>query len=462
MTDKELDDLFTKAFSNHEAPVPDDMWQRVQPQKRKRRGAIIWWSATGIAIAVTLSATIWIYQHHFSLKNNTTASSHTQKNKEKKERNIRPSRQSISSVKKENTDNYTDSDLLVNNTQTALKNRNNRFAYLNHSKYKKNKSEIINPPTYETTGKQRLDVNKLNGQTDVIADNKVNQSTEANKQNNTSDVKPNAPAINNPDSIETAIENKNTKSTTLMANNASTLLKINKKDTKEKTEIEFMIAGYVSNRHVYDLNKDILVPYFVPGAVNPETKTSVGSFSINMRLTKPITKNLFIKTGLQFLQTRQSIIYTQQSVTRNAFVSTLSNNMADTMRYSQISLQRPLAKSVYNSISVPLLIGYQTSGTKINFGASAGAVINLVSWYRGDVPDGDYSKMIKAGSTFKQNNGVALYAGLLIGKEFGNWQLFAEPHLQHTLSSITKSSASFRQKINSYGVGIGVKKKIGK
>ena len=41
MTDKEFDDLFKQPFSEHEMPVPHDMWQRIQPEEKKRRGAFL-------------------------------------------------------------------------------------------------------------------------------------------------------------------------------------------------------------------------------------------------------------------------------------------------------------------------------------------------------------------------------------------------------------------------------------
>ena len=454
MTDKELDDLFTNAFANHEIPVRGDMWQRVQP-KKKRRSAIIWWPVAGLVMAVVVCATIRMNQYHISLKNKATSSSLSQKNEETKASHATPAEQPLLSEKINPAKDAKTKDSLLNNTATVLKNNNNRHHNQVYSKSTKIKMKIIDSSTNSMTAKKDVEANKLINQPD-----KINEFTKGGKQADANNMMPDTSLFIKTDSVTTTIKNENIKSGNQADKSVSASVIINKKDTK-KSEIEFMIAGYVSGRHVYDIDKT-MAPAFVPGIVNPKTKSSVGGFSVNVRLSEPVGKHLFFKTGLQFLQTRQSIIYTQPSVTRYAFVSTLTANVVDTMRYSQISLQRPLVKSVYNNISIPLLIDYQTDVSKIKIGATAGAMVNFISWYHGDVPDGDYSKTLKASNTFKWNNGVSLYAGLHVGKQFGNWQLFAEPHLQYALFSITKSSASFRQKINSYGVGIGIKKRIGK
>ena len=108
------------------------------------------------------------------------------------------------------------------------------------------------------------------------------------------------------------------------------------------------------------------------------------------------------------MQTQQSITFNEEEINLYATVNTLSVR-ADTTRFTQISFHRPNLKSVYNSISVPLLLSYQTAGANLKAGASAGVVLNLFSWYKGEVPDGNYQKTMAANNAFRLNSGASLY-----------------------------------------------------
>ena len=90
-----------------------------------------------------------------------------------------------------------------------------------------------------------------------------------------------------------------------------------------------MIAGYGDKRNVYDAEEETLVPgplFVSRGAINSNEKTRLSSFGITIRVDKPITRNLSVKTGFQFLQTSQRVIYSQEVVSQFAIVNSLSTN----------------------------------------------------------------------------------------------------------------------------------------
>ena len=154
---------------------------------------------------------------------------------------------------------------------------------------------------------------------------------------------------------------------------------------------------------------------------------------------------------MQFAQTRQKAGYQQQNV-----VDMMSINGTDTSFYRQIVYKTENHNSTYNALNIPVLISYQT-GKKIQVGVTAGVIINAYSWHNGQVPNANYTATLDAKSTYKHNTGAALYASVTASKKIGGIEIFAEPHIQYSLGSMTKPNILFKQKINTYGLSVGVR-----
>ena len=222
------------------------------------------------------------------------------------------------------------------------------------------------------------------------------------------------------------------------------------KQTKLPWTIELLATTAYADKQTYDVVKEQTIGMAAP-IPPPQPKPSLWSNGAGVRVGIPVTKKITVKTGLQFQQTRQQADYQQQNV-----VDMVSVRGGDTTRYRQIVYETEKQQSTYNAFNIPVLVSYQT-GKKIKVGATAGAIINAYSWYTGKVPDATYSATLDAKDTYRNNTGVALYAGITIAKKVGTVEVFAEPHLQYSLSNITKPGVSFKQKINTYGLSIGVR-----
>src|SRR3954451_23204734 len=81
MTDNELDDLFKNTLGNHEAPIPADMWQRIQPGRTKKRPVVLWWKwyAAAAVFLIAGMATWWYADTTPANKNVATAYSKSSK-----------------------------------------------------------------------------------------------------------------------------------------------------------------------------------------------------------------------------------------------------------------------------------------------------------------------------------------------------------------------------------------------
>ncbi len=445
MTDKELDELFKQSFNRHKMPVPDDMWQRIQPQNgKKRRAAFLWRTGFGLlAIIVLLTAVTWMYAGGLFNFNNLKKAAISAQNK-----NSHADSVSFKSEKEEPLSKKT----------AAL--RNQEISAAASSKQITHKTFQRNTMSDSDTSLQRMADYKSNAFAHRPKNKDYVTATSANGYGNSDStmVSNNIKTELFPESIDDkSFHEGNDAKKDAMTSTKDSFVTLKKKHDDKAAKLDIMMAGYVGNRSIYEAKENPL-PVFV-SLRNPKEKAALLSYSVNVRIEKPVSKNLSVTTGLQFLQTYQSVTYNQQAVNNYAFVSSLSFT-ADTTRFTQISFHRPVIKSIYNRLNIPLLLGYHTSGANINAGISGGVLLNLASWYKGNVPDGDYQKTIAAKNAFRWNTGASLYAGLQVSKNVGNWQLFAEPHIQYPLSSLTKHSVSFKQKITNYGVGIGVKKPL--
>jgi hypothetical protein len=214
--------------------------------------------------------------------------------------------------------------------------------------------------------------------------------------------------------------------------------------------IELLATAAYADKETYAVVKEESVGMAAP-IPPPHPKPSLWNYGAGVRLGIPVSKKLTLKTGVQYAQTRQRADYEAQNV-----VDMVSINGGDTSYYRQIIYNTESNRSTYHAVSVPVLVSFQT-GNKWKVGATAGAVVNAFSWYSGQVPDADYTTTLDAKGTYKKNTGVAAYAGITIAKKVGSLEVFAEPHVQYNLGSFTRAGVPFKQKINTYGVSIGVR-----
>lgn len=471
MTDKELDDLFQKAASGHQMPVPPDMWQRVNPQKdKRRRAAFFWWSGLGMAALVMLiGAGIWLY-HTPSGKAQVAVAKQTGNQQTKsslKNGKPLPSRPAeIAGISDQIK--ATDEASSARDAQRIKDDISNQEKTISYS-HKDDVKQGRNFPS----GQQNATVNHTNElvvneqghiqkpDKGLAQGNGWNSNSENNNAIITSPYSGDVSALSNrtktsaqkPDSSAIANSDNATKP------EATTAVKVKKIHGEKATGFELMVSGYGNSRHVYDASQLSTAGIFAFGPINQKEKVLMQSISINARVDKPLTKNFSVKTGLQYMQTRQRVSYRYETVSQRSIVNAVT---ADTTVSASLQSNQFVIKGTYNSLSVPVLVNYHTNGNKMNLGATAGVVMNVLSWYNGKVPDESTKQTVVAKNIFRIHTGASLYAGVTASKQVGKLQLFAEPHVQYTLSSVTKSTASFRQKMTSYGFGIGIRKTIGK
>ena len=465
MTDKELDDLFKNTFADHEAPIPGDMWQRIQPGGSKKRPLVLWWKWYAVAAVFLIAGmATWWYAGTIGTTNKKVISYNINSNKEKN------GQQTTQNTDNTGVRNDTDASLQQSNSSDKQQIITNKSTTPNEQQLALSQTANGKESHHSNTNLNSLDSNNQNitGLNASALNQKHDTKTNDNYYNRLADNQNN----NNTDlaqaqtSSGSTNENKNTStpgsdinkqnSTANSTNNTES--SNTKKDTKPKKHpwtLEFYGTSAYADKQTYGVVKENTIIGAAP-IPPPQPKPSLWNYGAGVRLGIPISKHFILKTGLQFAQTRQNTEYQQQNV-----VDMISVRGGDTSFYRQIVYEPEKQTSTYNALSVPVLISYQT-GKKIQVGATAGVIVNAYSWYTGKVPNADYTTTLDAKNTYKHNTGVAVYAGITIAKKVGAVELFAEPHLQYSLSNFTKPTVPFKQKINTYGLSIGVRTKLHK
>lgn len=207
-------------------------------------------------------------------------------------------------------------------------------------------------------------------------------------------------------------------------------------------------------------------------AMKDSTESSLLSYTAGFRISKSIGRNLLIKSGLQYSQINERFSLRTENERRIITVVTIRNVMtpsggdstvSDTSTLMQIGYRVQKSFNKYRSLDIPLLLSYEFGNDNLQFAVNAGAIFNLYSWYSGNTLN-DSLTVVPIGSKstgiYKQNIGVGVYAGFSIIKPVsGKLDVFAEPYFRYNLSNMTRNSV-YTQRFNAVGLSLGLRYKL--
>lgn len=194
------------------------------------------------------------------------------------------------------------------------------------------------------------------------------------------------------------------------------------------------------------------------------------SYSAGLRLVKPITDNILLKTGLQYSQANEKYVYRTENEVKTTTVVTVRTIIRapgdtvivqDTSVLQTIGFRNNTVHNRYRSFDIPVTVGYQFGNEDLKFGINAGVVINLSSWYQGVILDSSLATVTlnKSGNNvYKSNIGLGLYGGFSVVKRLSDdMHVFFEPYFRYNLSNMTTPQASFRQRLSVGGLAVGLR-----
>jgi opacity protein-like surface antigen len=198
------------------------------------------------------------------------------------------------------------------------------------------------------------------------------------------------------------------------------------------------------------------------------------SFTAGVRISKALTENLLIKTGFQYSQANEVFDYRSENERKQITVITIRKIpqspgdtifIRDTTSYEQIGYLQKKTYNKYKSIDIPVIFSYEWGNDQWRLAANVGAIVNIHSWYNGEMLDTSYRAVSVKNSTngdvYKSNIGLGLYAGFSIIKPVTEkMDLFAEPYFRYNLGDMTNKGQPFNQRLHTAGLSLGIRYRL--
>ncbi len=203
-----------------------------------------------------------------------------------------------------------------------------------------------------------------------------------------------------------------------------------------------------------------------------ETARFSSAFSAGIRYTRVFNNGMSLRTGVNYSQINEKFKYINQNdiryilviTPRQVIINGTPTTVFDTLRYTETGTRIRTTYNRYRSVDIPLQLGYEFGNGRLHTNISAGAIINVYSWQKGDVLDSAYQPVSittgKGSSAygFKTNIGVGFLGSVsLYYKLNSRLHLLAEPYLRYNLKPMSRDNQSFTQKYNTAGLRLGVR-----
>jgi hypothetical protein len=203
-----------------------------------------------------------------------------------------------------------------------------------------------------------------------------------------------------------------------------------------------------------------------------ETAKFSSAFSAGIRYTRVFNNGMSLRTGVNYSQINEKFKYINQNdiryiliiTPRQVIINGTPTTVFDTLRYTETGTRIRTTYNRYRSVDIPLQLGYEFGNGRLHTNISAGAIINVYSWQKGDVLDSAYQPVSittgKGSSAygFKTNIGVGFLGSASIYYKLNNrLHLLAEPYIRYNLKPMSRDNQPFTQKYNTAGLRLGIR-----
>ena len=187
------------------------------------------------------------------------------------------------------------------------------------------------------------------------------------------------------------------------------------------------------------------------------------AYSAGIRYTKVFGSGMSIRTGLNYSQINEQFKSETGRISQNVYI--INNNGDTTGSYVQTGRQFKTTTNKYKSIDIPISVGYELGNERLHVNINAGAIINLKSSqkgymldYNGNAVDISSGKASPSVYQYKTKAGVSFIGATSIYYKLNErLHVMAEPYVKLSLSPMTKSEISLKEKFHTAGVRLGVR-----
>jgi hypothetical protein len=458
---EQFDHFYRQRLSEHETPVPSDMFDRIQ-QRRKKKTFFAFGNAkniiTSLLGAVLIGLTTVGYFSNTTVGENKTVANHTSSSVHHQ------------GIPKSIDGRFTtkENGATANETQHA-------------TTYKKEVKNILNTSKSNTYAyKNIFSKEKIN--TDVVENidhkntppiiNVVEDFTTKSLVNS---------AVTNIAYVENNVNHSdNDMAITLLYNNIPLVQSLNATSAHLPTIVTKKHGDdcptFKRKRTFYYFGEIFTSPQYAKRALTlsdradqenylalrDSVENPYWAFDAGLHLGIHHKSGFSLKTGVLYQQINEIFEYKIADYELKIY------NPDGTLKGTQLGERYAKTYNRYRFVSVPLLIGYEfrtpRKGQKWSFGAHAGASLNIFTHYKGSIiPSNDFKTLAtftngKASiEPFKNNIGVMLHADVTVYRKLSDrTKLFIAPKYTKIMKPITVENYPLQQRYDIFGITVGL------
>ncbi|MFN4007560.1 MAG: hypothetical protein ACK4HE_08635 [Chitinophagaceae bacterium] len=476
MNDNLFDAFIKEKLQTHKAAVPADMWERIAAAKEpNRRPIFIWWLAASLLFASLGIITYWQWNSN-SLTANENAVATINPLGTKHQQNNTSNISDLNALKKVTATNQQHATttaaptIATNNSAKAINlqsskvvtqsQQNNFFDNTNNPSHQGNNTILntsftVRKHTYKKQPSTAL-LYLPNGSINTT-DNTISNTFNATSYKGTVVWQRHYPYAAN---LKKALD-------------AGSMIGLDCPSANGRIPKTWYIEAYTSADMAFRNLRSASSAYESYISKRDSMENSTLSYTTGVRGVVELTNRLFLKTGLQYSQINERFtqrIENERKLTTVITIRTVVRSTGDTLRVSDTSSFETVGyitkrgNNQYRSFDIPVLLNYEWGNDSWKFGVTGGAVINVYSWFKGNMLDSTLLPLLPTathtGNLYKHNIGIGAYASMSIMKPISNTlSVFAEPYLRYNFGNISGNKA-FTQRFHVVGVQLGIRYQI--
>lgn len=467
-----FDKYIKDKLNNYASPVSDEVWERIVAEKQKQKPIAFWLNKkyhilTGFFLILGLTSFFVIV--YFQSNHTNALNANNNLIKQQKQSNIFAD----NTIAKANTNSNTQ----INNTTTPLNETVNTTKEISTNVLATNQQTI----QQQSINKSKIIVKNNSTPTHQIITNNIEQKEDAINQH-TQNIYKDVSNTTNTNNSFTKLNTVNIFSKKLHDFNPKPLIVTKKKYHLPNLNIDcpgesnsykknWYVEGFIAPEYVFKK-----VTALDPNSMYMQKKNSaekmIMGITLGAKVTKGLSKNLYVKSGVQFSQLIEKMSFQYEKERKEITVITIRTEtdingnvvtVSDTTKQLQISYGNNVRYNVYRNLELPISLGYEfyNRGFKASF--NGGVIVNLASWYQGKVFDTNLQLINakEATGTYKHNVGLSLYGSVSLIKPLNEQlDIFAEPYFRYNISQPKYNSYGYKQKFSAAGVSLGLRFKL--
>lgn len=478
MKNKLFDDIIKQQMLHLDGEVSDDVWNKIAAQKKNKKRFGFWFfnSANRTFILVgTIALSIVLGYTIFSKSNYNSSTTENISNNDIVVNNIQSKSESpdIQNKDSKNKDAETKNIGSVEDNHSELTSITENYNNTKSNSFSNSSRSNPNVTSKKTKASTSLSENKISND-DVEIDLTKNNGPKSknNKFKNNAQKKvniTNAEIDEVLDDADIQLKNKFDFEVALLKKSNLISLKLNAKPLPRLT-IPCPDFNNKENSSYLDIysSVDFINRQFSDSANSiylknrNEVTTSQLSFSAGLRYVKELGTHFNFSTGLNYSQINEQFKFSRGNIIQIIYVTNASGDTIDI--YQTESTRYKTTYNKYRTIDLPISIGYGWKKNNWDFIANAGVVMNIISFYKGDILNSDLQPIAMNASSLskayqlKTNIGLGFIGSMSIVHPINNkFSVFTEPYFRYNFSLMNKETTHFKQRFTTTGLRLGLR-----